>query len=72
MFFIQTQRVAQNIYNLKMLGNVELILLFANYTIGSYFIIFPWAYYQLGFFIYLAVTVVVMTLYNMISRMILE
>ena len=55
-----------------MLGTLELVLLFANYTIGSYFIIFPWAFANSGALLYTVATIAVMVIYVLIGRMMLE
>ena len=55
-----------------MLGTFELTLLFANITIGSYFVIFPWALHTAGWLVCAGVALAVMVLYNLAGRMVLE
>ena len=55
-----------------MLGIFELTLLFANTTIGSYFVIFPWAFVTAGPLVCTVAIILVLVLYNLAGRMVLE
>ena len=55
-----------------MFGIFELTLLFAITTIGSYFVIFPWAFVTAGTLVYAGVAIAVLVIYNLAGRMVLE
>ena len=55
-----------------MLGTFELTLLFASKTIGSYFVIFPWAFLTAGTLVYASVAIAVTVFYTLAGRMVLE
>ena len=55
-----------------MLGTFELTLLFANITIGGYFVIFPWAFVTAGMLVYTGVAIAVLVIYTLAGRMVLE
>ena len=55
-----------------MLGTLEITLLFANITIGSFFVIYPWSFVTAGLLVYTGVAIAVCIIYTLVGRMVLE